>query len=747
MKWLFVSLLVLDCTFGITQHQEKVDFIRGDVFLTPLPEHKRIDGTVTYDFEVLEDVDSVFLDAHQMDFSAVLLDGKKMAYSNSGSKITISKRLEKGEKHQLHLKYSCIPKQTVYFFGWDDDVVDNEQIWTQGQGKYTSHWLPSFDAMEEKVEFDLRIRFDAAYEVIASGTPTVDNDTIGSGMPNPVSRMLNAVNEVTDRRMPTAENAVGADSSQTAASEVIVNRMPVDTKPDFTKIKTWRFDMQHPMSSYLLAFAIGNYDKQQLHSDSGVPLTNYFYPKDSLRVEPTYRYSKVIFDFLEDEIGVSYPWGNYKQVPVHDFLYAGMENTGTTIFSDGYVIDSIAFVDKNYVNVNAHELAHQWFGNLVTEKSARHHWLHEGIATYYAYLSEKKVFGDDHFHWKLYASLTQLQEQFDKDKGESLLNPKASSLTFYEKGAWAVYMLREQLGDKAFRKGIQTYLKKYRFRNARVSEFLKTMESVSGRDLSDFKMEWLDSRSIPFEKAKQSLARHSASLRLLFKMEQELEKEPDDAIDYAEYWNAGPSIHLKKYILEKHGSALPDKMIEAAFASDSVPLRQALSTVPDIKVYPKAAFESLLNDRSYVTQENALIKLWQTYPQDKKNYLDKTKGLTGLPNKNLRLLWLTLAILTEDYQGSETKAYFDELSGYTAPQYSFEVRQGAFFYLKEVFGFTDQNLKDLLQATDHHAWQFRNFARRLLDELIQDPEYKKRVEILSMELKEEDLRYLDSTEY
>lgn len=692
MRFLFSILFLLEFFFSNAQHQDKVDFIRGDVFLEPIAEQNRIEGRVSYEFKVLQDVDSVFLDAHNMDFSSVLLNGKKAEYSNSGTRISISKNFKKARDYRLTLSYSSTPKQTVYFLGWEDDIAANEQVWTQGQGKYTSHWLPSFDDMEEKVEFDLTISFDDAYEVIANGK---------------------------------------LESEKSGAAGT----------------KTWQFDMEHPMSSYLLAFAIGNYEKQALVSKSGTPITNYYYPQDSLRVEPSYRYTKRIFDFLEDEIGVSYPWQNYKQIPVHDFLYAGMENTGTTIFSDGYVIDSTAFVDKNYVNVNAHELAHQWFGNLVTEKDGNHHWLHEGFATYYAYLAEKVLFGDDHFYWKLYTSLMQLQNLGEKGEGESLLNPKASSLTFYEKGAWALFMLREQIGDKAFRKGIQRYLKKYRFKNVTVSDFLEEMESASGSDLSDFKKNWLSNTGIPHDKAKKSLAKHAPSLQLLFEMEADLKKARNDDSDYMKYWNGSPSIHLKKHILEKHQNILPEEIIEKAFASDTIPIRQALSTTTDIKKYPKEDFESLLDDNSYVSVENALFKLWETYPQDRKIYLDKTADIVGLPNKNVRLLWLTLAMLTQDYQGRNTKLFFDELSGYTSSEHAFEVRQAAFFYLKEAFGLTDQSLKNLIQATNHHAWQFKKFARNLLKELLKDPDYKKRIENVAKELNHEELRYLKSIEY
>ncbi len=692
MKLFLFLLLLLESFFINAQHQDKIDFVRGEILITPLPKEKKILGKVTYTFKVLADVDSVFLDARNISFSNVKLNGAKANYSNTDKIISIHKKFKKGRSYTLFLDYSATPTQTVYFLGWEDDVPDNEQIWTQGQGKYTSHWLPSFDDMEEKVEFDLNITFDDSYEVIANGKL-------------------------------------------------------VSTKSNSKDKKIWHFDMQHPMSSYLLAVAVGNYQKQELVSKSGIPITNYYYPQDSLRVEPTYRYTRRIFDFLEDEIGVPYPWQNYKQVPVHDFLYAGMENTGTTIFSDGYVIDSTAFIDKNYVNVNAHELAHQWFGNLVTEKDGNHHWLQEGFATYYAYLAEKGIFGNDHFYWKLYNTLTELQDLVDKNEGQSLLDPKASSLTFYEKGAWALFMLREDIGDAAFKKGIQNYLKKYSFRNVTVSDFLEEMESASGNDLSAFKKDWLDNTGIPYDKAKNSLIKYSPSLRLLFEMEADFKKAKSDDIDYAKYWNGSPSIHLKKNILEYHQNSLPEEIIEKAFASDTVPIRQTLSMVADIKRYPKEAFESLLNDKSYVTVENTLFKLWQTYLQDRKVYLDETKDLIGLPNKNLRLLWLTLAMLTEDYQGSKTKVYFDELSGYTDSRYSFEIRQGAFFYLKEAFGFTDQNLKDLMQATTHHSWQFKKFARDLLKEVIKDQDYKKRIENVSKELNDEELRYLKSIEY
>lgn len=691
MKRLLFLFFLLISLSGFTQHQDKVDFIRGEVFVRPNPKRNDIKGSVIYEFKVLKDVDSVFLDAKKMGLEGVNLDGKQIEVSVNEKTITIHKQFKAGEVHNLRIDFYAQPRQTLYFIGWEDAVKGNQQIWTQGQGKYTSHWLPSFDDMEEKVEFDLTIKTKSGLSVIANGE-YIYTSTTRNG-----------------------------DEDE------------------------WHFDMLEPMSSYLLAFVIGNYEKQELKSASGIPIENYYYPRDSLKVEPTYRYTKDIFDFLEEEIGLPYPWQNYKQIPVRDFLYAGMENTGTTIFSDQFVIDSTAFVDKNYVNVNAHEMAHQWFGNLVTEKDGNHHWLHEGFATYYAYLAEQHLFGDDHFYWKLYESLKQLKDQVDSGEGQSLLDPKASSLTFYEKGAWALFMLRKEVGDEAFKKGIKSYLQKHAFNNVTVDDFLKEMETASGKDLSNYGEEWLANEDFPFQKAREELSERSSSLKLLSDMEADLKAAQSDDIDYAKYWDATNSIHFKKHLLSYNQTSLPEEIFVRTFESDTIPIRRALLSGRDLSKYAtKEKLEALLDDDSYITKENVLITLWQKYPEDQVKYLNETKVVIGLPNKNVRLMWLTLAMLTDGYESLKTKAYFEELSSYTNPEYSFEIRQGAFFYLKEAFGLNELSLMNLVKATGHHSWQFRKFARNLLDELLVDVDYKPRLEKLSKELNPEETRYLIS---
>ncbi len=521
--------------------------------------------------------------------------------------------------------------------------------------------------------------------------------------------------------------------------QVIANGNLLMKSNENEEYSVWQFDMEKPMSSYLLAFAIGNYHKQVLKSDSGVTIENYYYPSDSLKVEPTYRYTKEIFEFLEKEIGVAYPWQNYKQVPVHDFLYAGMENTSATFFSDAYVIDSTSFMDRNYVNINAHELAHQWFGNLVTEKNSEHHWLHEGFATYYAYLAEKEVFSDDYFYWKLFETAKVLNEVSEKGESQSLLDPKSSSLTFYEKGAWALAILREEVGDSAFKEGIKKYLDKYQFQNVTIADFISEMQKASGKDLKQFKQIWLEGKEFPMEDVKDYLMKNSSSHRMFYV----LKHDDENTFTSSEILKDPElSTQLKLELLKQKGD-IPELELTPLIYNDDIRIRQyAAQKMGEMPELLKEFAEPLLLDDSYITNELMLYNLWSSFDYDRSVFLDKTKDIIGLPNKNVRLLWLTLALVTPDYNAVESNSYYEELVGYTSPIYNPEVRQTAFQYLFEIQALKGDGLVNLIKSTNHHSWQFRTYSRQLLDVLLKDEVQKNEIEKVANQLNSSDLRYL-----
>ena len=592
-------------------------------------------------------------------------------------------KFEAGKTYTKKFDYLISPKQTLYLF-------ENE-MWTQGQGKYTSHWLPSIDDVNDKIEFDLSFISPENKTVIANGKLTeIENDS---------------------------------------------------------PVNIWHFDMNEPMSSYLVAFAIGDFDKKELVSNSGIPIELYYKPSDSLKVEPTYRYSKQIFDFLETEIGVPYPWQNYKQVPVRDFLYAGMENTTATFFSEAFVVDSTGFNDRNYVNVNAHELAHQWFGDLVTEKSSEDHWLQEGFATYYALLAEKEIFGEEYFYWQLYQTAEQLKGLSDEGKGESLLNPKASSLTFYQKGAWALHILKEKIGDKAFKIAIKNYLEKYKFKNVSTEDFLNEVKSVSEIDINYFENNWLKQSAFQSEAAYQSLLKSAfikkyfevSALRAVPFSEKKIQLKtaltfPNDFIGQeAVYQLAGEPI----------SETLP--LYKTAFESNNLYVRQAIAL--SLQTIPKelqTEYESLLNDESYVTMETALYQLWSQFPEKRTEYLNKTKGIEGFQNKNIRQLWLALALITEGFENAEKENYLKELKNYTSTEYSFEIREKAFEFVNELQFWDAETLKNLVEACVHPTWRFAKTSKKLLQELLQNEKYHEQIKVLGRQVSEKAANYLNS---
>ena len=681
MRYYLLLLFTFFSCLVTAQQTDVVDFKRINANIIHRGYENVITGHIAIDFQIKKKTDTIFLDAintRVRDWHLYSEDSKEPDYRakifNSDNKIFIIHNFKKNKKYKLHLDYGITPKKALYFV----EKENSNQIWTQGQGKYTSNWLPSIDDMNDKIEFDLNITSDKYYTVVANG-------------------------KLTEKQI----------------NESII---------------TWHYDMQQPMSSYLVALAIGKYDKKEITSRSGIPIQLYYYPEDSAKLEPTYRYTKQMFDFLEEEIGVPYPWQNYKQVPVKDFLYSGMENTSCTIFSDDFMIDEVGFLDKNYVNVNAHELAHQWFGDLVTETSGTHHWLQEGFATYYALLAERDIFGDDYYYWQLYQYLKELEAQEQAGQSTALLDPKSSSTTFYKKGAWVLHMLREKVGDKAFKTAVKRYLNKHAYGNVETNDFIIEVEKASKMDLSNFVQVWLKNKTLPINEMTNALQSNETSAFLLTIEEHPYLTYRTDADD-----NYIPSslvtqlpdgfypmqVAVLKEALSKPDYPTYNDLVKEAFASKNLHLRQTLAlNMSEIPEDFQQDYETLLNDQSYVTIEAALYNLWANFPRKRNDYLEQTQSVFGFNDYNVRTLWLTLALATPEFQTDKKQDFFEELVSYTSPKLPFSLRQNAFGYLSSIGVFNEDALKHLIEASKHHNWRFKSFAKALLEKLSEDDRYQ-----------------------
>jgi len=654
-------ILLLFTVFSFAQQTSKVDFKKayGNISINPI--ERKVFGSVKYIFEVKEAIDTIKIDAQKMTLTDVKINNNQVKYINSGKSLNLFEGFKKG-KNTLVFFYEAFPKQTMYF----NNQIENLQIWTQGQGKYTSHWFPSFDDVNEKVVFNMNITFDKEYNVLSNGV---------------LKDVFSFINK-----------------------------------------KIWKYEMQKPMSSYLLALAIGDFRNKVAASKSGIPLQLFIQPKDTAKFEPTYRYSKEIFDFLENEIGVKYPWKIYKQIPVEDFLYAGMENTSATIFSEDFVVDDIGFNDRNYVNVNAHELAHQWFGDLVTAKSGKHHWLQEGFATYYALLAERKIFGDDYFYHQLYRSSLQLRNTAKTDT-IPVLHEKASSLSFYQKGAWALHYIRENIGAESFQKAVKTYLKKHQYQNVETDDFLAEIVKVNPKfDTVKFKNEWLLDYHFPIEQANEMLKKN-AFIQSLFETQQLRKKTFEESkATYAKLLQSSLFYPVKTEILYQiKYIPFEDKvfLLDLALQTNELKVRQSVAEfTTEIPKEFKSKYETLLDDASYETKEIAFMNLWKNFPESRKGYLAKAQNWIGGNDKSLRILFLTFSILSDENVSSAKEKNYNELVDYSSSKHESSVRENAIINALTINNKDVKLLKNLVNATTHYKWQFSKFAREKIRELL-----------------------------
>jgi aminopeptidase N len=677
MKYFFLFI----SSFVFAQQTKSVDFISADGQIVINPTEKSVSGSLKYAFDVIQPLDTIKINAQNMVFSEVRLNDKELQYSTDGKQLILVYPFKAG-KNNVTFNYLAKPKQTMYFVGSEEK--DNLQIWTQGQGKYTSNWFPSFDDVNEKVIFNMEITFNRQYQVISNGV--------------------------------LKEKVISGEVTQ------------------------WKYQMEKPMSSYLLMVAIGKFDKHVQISNGGTPLELYLDSKDVAKFEPSYRYSAEIFDFLEKEIGVKYPWEVYKQIPVRDFLYAGMENTSATVFSSRYIVDSTAFEDRNYTNVNAHELAHQWFGDLITAKSGKHHWLQEGFATYYALLAERKIYGDDYFYSKLYQSAQQIKYASRTDS-IPILNANASSLSFYQKGAWALFVLHEAIGDAAFKKAVRNYLNTYAFENVTTENFFDEIKKVYNYDLDNFSKVWLESSGFN-NKIANLLLNKNKMIRLLQEVEK-VKKKPlaekegflEKTMESDAYFTVKEAIVNQ---LKKEDFAAKKHLLQLALETKNIQVRQAVaSALPAIPEEFRVQYETLLNDKSYQTQEITLYNLWNNFPQLRYKYLDESKDWIGYNDYNLRTLWLSLALSTPDYLADKT-ALIAELINYSSINYEAITRQNALTKLIAFQLINDTVLKNLVNATTNHMWQFSKFGRDNIRILVKNPAMRTSFERILPDLNEKE---------
>lgn len=406
-------------------------------------EQETVSGTSSTTFTVLyEEIKTISFDAIDLHIERVTLDGKELGYRNDGKKLSVSldRAYAHGEEFTLTVAYSTKPRTGLHFIKpTEDDPTRPVQAWTFGQPQAASFWFPCHDSPNERSTTEIFATVPARFQTISNGN----------------------LLEVIDH---------GA-----------------------TKTHHWRHDVPHAV--YLLSLVVGDFATIKA-SYNGKPVTYYVRPDKAQDAEYYMGKTPQMMQFFSEYTGVEYPYDTYDQTVVE--IYTGaMEHTTATTHSFMLLLDERASLDVDFVPVVAHELAHQWFGDLVTCRDWSNGWLNEGFATYFNELWVEHDKGEDEFKM---AMLKNKQFYFAEDRSyrRPIVYHTYSGDGFelfdrhmYEKGSWVLHMLRRQLGDATFRRAVKAYLERHREREVVTSDLERTFEEVTGRSLGLFFKQWV----------------------------------------------------------------------------------------------------------------------------------------------------------------------------------------------------------------------------------------------------------------
>jgi aminopeptidase N len=438
-------------TFDVQHYTIRVRFDRAT---------KTVFGDTTIRLKPLANgFNTVALDAAGMKYESVRLDGgANLQYRQEGAKLIVAldKSYSPQDEIALRIVYSCQPKKGVYFVDAERrgrTVTRDAQIWTQGEPEEAHHWFPSYDFPDDKA---------------------------------------------------TSEKFFTVAADET----VVSNGETVETAPNADGTKTVHFRMNVPHSTYLTSFVVGKYVKiEDKYGD--VPLGFYVYPGRESIVPKAYGRTKDMFRIFEQLTGIPYPYNKYDQTIVAQFTFGGMENITATTMADTEIF-AAEYLPGAAEDLVSHELAHSWFGNLVTMRNWAELWLNEGFATFMEAAYREKMYGRADYIRKVREDAARaLADDSVSQKRHGLFNQLARpddsifDTTTYQKGGAVVHTLREEIGDEAFWRAINVYLNRHKFGNVETPDLKRAMEEASNRNLDWFFEQWVYKGGFPRVEVKQ----------------------------------------------------------------------------------------------------------------------------------------------------------------------------------------------------------------------------------------------------
>ena len=402
---------------------------------------KSVDGKVTTTLvPLLPALRSVVFDAGEMQIKRVVTaKGKELKFTSTSWNLSID--LDRTYSYRdtlvLSIEYSCKPRYGLTFNNTDGAIPNKRpQIWSQGEDTTNRFWFPCYDFPNDKSTSEVIGTVNAKYAFLSNGD-------------------LMSTKE--DKKMGT---------------------------------KTYHWKQNKPHSSYLIMIAAGEF--AILRDNAGkLPLEYYVYPDDTTNGWASFNVTPSMIKFFNETIGFNYPWEKYAQIILQDH-FGGMENSSATTLSDSWAVpDARARLDNSPTSLIAHELAHQWWGDVVTCKDFRHMWLNESFASYYDPLYFEYTLGRNEFDYTMYEN-QRAGIRVDTTRGRKpIVSVDSYGENLYPRGASVLHMLRFLLGDDLYRRAIKHYITKHQFQPVETNDLKVAIEEATGQNLQWFFEEWV----------------------------------------------------------------------------------------------------------------------------------------------------------------------------------------------------------------------------------------------------------------
>jgi aminopeptidase N len=407
---------------------------------------ERVSGVVTTSFEALfEEVREVILDAADLEIETATMVGKKSALSfwSEGEKlhIVLDRAYHHGESFGVAVRYSAKPRTGLVFVKPEPGNPELPvQAWTQGETEYHHFWFPCHDFPNDRATTSLRATVPANFFVLSNGR-------------------LEGVKEAKDGQ------------------------------------KTWSWRMNEPYPAYLITLVAGEFSELK---DSWRDLPVNYYVPNGREADGHRMFDKTpaMIEFFSERFGVDYPYEKYAQIIAEKFTGA-MENASATTHTYRLLPDERASLDFNPEPVVAHELVHQWHGDMLAVRDWAHTWLKESSADYYEATWREHDLGVDEFRTEMREYLQAYLEADARGRRPIVYNVyhKNGSELFdrhvYDKGALTLNMLRFVVGEEPFWRAVKLYTQRNQWREVITADLERAFEEVTGRSLARFFEQWL----------------------------------------------------------------------------------------------------------------------------------------------------------------------------------------------------------------------------------------------------------------